>query len=248
MLNDRLLEEFIFGFHGYGNYAAKYWFVGIEEGIRNSKDPKKLEGKIREKLEKWHERRSQQLEDLRDFSLALGHKKNFDQRGSLNVAVWRAIIHVLLCIEGQEEPKKSDVREYQRIKLARKKDGDSCLLEMLPLPAANVKTFPPYHKISRISYLSSRRAYVERVMPERVIHLKSIISKHRPKVVVFYGKTYRDYQRQVADVEFSRRNGVKVGKNKDTLFLLIKHPNGKGVPNAYFDRIGKMIRRELNRL
>jgi hypothetical protein len=245
MLSDQILQEFMMRFYGYGNYHAKYWFVGTEEGIRKSKDPRKLEKKIRKKLGKWHDRGGQSLEDLRSFQLALDRDNDrFAEHAKLDVATWRAIIHVLLGIEGRE-PKKSEVRKYQSHRLARKNDAGSCLLELLPLPAANVRTFPAYHKISKIQCLTSRRAYVEQVMPERVLHLKSKIAQYRPKVVVLYGKTYRDYQKEVAGVEFSRRNGVKVGRNKDTLFLLIKHPNAKGVTNAYFDRIGKMIRREL---
>jgi hypothetical protein len=46
MSDDRLLERFIFRFYGYGNYDAKYWFVGMEEGIRKSKDSDKLENAI----------------------------------------------------------------------------------------------------------------------------------------------------------------------------------------------------------
>ncbi len=32
MLDDHLLQDFIDGFYGYGNYNAPYWFVGMEGG------------------------------------------------------------------------------------------------------------------------------------------------------------------------------------------------------------------------
>jgi hypothetical protein len=38
MLNDQLLEAFMRGFYGFGNYQAQYWFVGMEEGGGNTLD------------------------------------------------------------------------------------------------------------------------------------------------------------------------------------------------------------------
>ena len=32
MLNDRLLNDFISSFFGYGNYRGDCWFIGMEEG------------------------------------------------------------------------------------------------------------------------------------------------------------------------------------------------------------------------
>jgi hypothetical protein len=31
-LDESLLQEFMSNFYGYGNYAAPYWFIGMEEG------------------------------------------------------------------------------------------------------------------------------------------------------------------------------------------------------------------------
>ena len=31
-LDDRLLQAYMEGFYGFGNYAGAYWFVGMEEG------------------------------------------------------------------------------------------------------------------------------------------------------------------------------------------------------------------------
>jgi hypothetical protein len=38
MLNDQLLEAFMSGFYGFGNYQARYWFIGMEEGGGNKPD------------------------------------------------------------------------------------------------------------------------------------------------------------------------------------------------------------------
>src|SRR5438034_10377971 len=99
MLDDRLLEKFIFRFYGYGNYHAKYWFVGMEEGIRESED-RELEKKIDQKVKLWDKRGRKELEDLPVFLRKLGNK-HFDKPIALDVPTWKRIILVLLGIERQ---------------------------------------------------------------------------------------------------------------------------------------------------
>lgn len=250
MLKDALLEEYINGFYGYGSYDAKYWFIGTEEGIRKPKDPnKKLEDKIRKKLNMWHDLGGQELLDLRLFHLALDpNDDRFAEHAKLDVVAWRAVIHVLLCIGG-EKPKKRTVREYQSNKLARKAGTESSLLELLPLPSPGLRRWLELYvkHSSALPFLESRPKYVDHVMPDRVKQLRAQIEKNKPKLVLFYGMSYRKYQKKIAQVEFTRRYGVEIGRNDHTLFIITKHPNEPGVTNDYFDRTGKMIRKELER-
>jgi hypothetical protein len=64
VLDSELLESFFQTFAGYGNAAAPYWYVGMEEGGDST------EASLKRRLELWRERGSSTLEDLRDYHLS----------------------------------------------------------------------------------------------------------------------------------------------------------------------------------
>ncbi len=180
-----------------------------------------------------------------DFHCALGPNKHFDERAVLQ-PTWNKIIHVLLGITGQKH-KRAQVREYQRTQLARKR-GDSCLVELLPLPSPDRIGFLFDEYSKTIPFLESPDDYKEHVRPKRIVHLKRKIEKYRPKAVVFYGKRNWKYYHKIAGVKFrsTKIDGVKIGNNEDTFFVLTKHPNARGATNDDFYRIGKMIARDIS--
>jgi hypothetical protein len=249
MLNTRLLKAFIDGFYGYGNYDAKYWFVGMEESIGKS-NLQEIKKKIEKRLKVWKKRGRKELEDLRGFQLALKPEdKHFKKRNNHKVALqrtWRKLIRVLYGVEGKK-PNHDEMRKYQTSRLGRKK-GDSCLVELLPLPARN-RGHWPYNKLSRISWLENRGVYEKQVRPIRIKHLKRKVEKHKPKAVVLYGKANWKYYQEIAGVEFRSKeiDGIKVkyGKSKHTFFVLTLHPTASGVTNDYFCEIGRLISKNV---
>ncbi len=57
-----------------------------------------------------------------------------------------------------------------------------------------------------------------------------------------YGKGYEKHYQQIAGVEFRETfEGIEVGNNKSTLFVICNHPVAHGVTNEYFERIGQLI-------
>jgi hypothetical protein len=60
-LDDTLLEAFMTGFYGYGTWAAKYWFVGLEEGGGQTCD------EIARRIETWKKRKRPEIDDIREF-------------------------------------------------------------------------------------------------------------------------------------------------------------------------------------
>jgi hypothetical protein len=125
-LNGYPLSEFIENFYGYGNYDGDYWFIGKEEGGGNTLN------EIQERLSLWERRGKRELEDIADYHIALGDKRYFTHPFAIQ-STWNKLIRMVLAV--QQEPQTTDmVRTYQREKLGRL-DGDTCLLELLPLPS-----------------------------------------------------------------------------------------------------------------
>ncbi len=233
MLDDKLLEAFIKGFYGYGNYHAKYWFIGMEEGGGNKVS------EIAKRLEIWDKRGRGELEDVSEYHREIGLARFFGEHPKLQ-PTWNKIIRVVL---STENPVVSidDVREYQKSLLGKKR-GETCLLELLPLPSPNTRAWL-YGRNSKLSYLTDRETYREYVEHLRVAHLQSGIARYKPKVVTFYGLRYQEQWQKIAGIEFrsTKLNSASFNAKGQTLFILTKHPTAKGVTNEYFHQIGRLI-------
>jgi hypothetical protein len=139
------------------------------------------------------------------------------------------------CLEDKQHKKFSPGRP----------NGDSCLLEPLPLP-------PPftgkwlYSQHSHIEYLISRQRYSQSWTPFYSAHLRDKIQEHQPRVVVFYNFSYQDQWWEMAgvDLQYSEDGKFYTGREQNTLFLICKHPAVRGITNQYFEGFGKIIRQE----
>ena len=131
MLDDILLEKFIESFYGYGNYDSEFWFIGMEEGGGNS------ESEIQKRFDVWKKRGCFELEDVKEYhcALGMGMDRYFNDNSILEKA-WDKIIIILLGIEGRT-PSVENRKKYQKGVLGRK-NGDSCLIELLPLPSPGI--------------------------------------------------------------------------------------------------------------
>src|SRR5713226_7016665 len=94
MFDDQLLTAFINHFYGYGNYDAKYWFVGMEEGGGNDFT------EIVKRINAWDSRGRKELEDVAEYHKAIGITRLFDERPRLQTT-WNKMIRILLSAEGQ---------------------------------------------------------------------------------------------------------------------------------------------------
>lgn len=233
MLDDKLLQDFMQGFYGYGSYKALFWFIGMEEGGGGSQE------EINQRLANWNTRGHRELEDVADYHRAFGITRHWDEPVKLQ-PTWNKLIRVLMSIKSLE-PSPSDVKDYQRDHLGREND-ETCLLELMPLPSPGTSKWL-YGDISSLPHLANRRSYFEEVTPIRIWHIRSQIVSCYPPLVLFYGLGYMNYWQEIAGVVLEQQKiegmcGSLAGK---TLFVAVKHPAARGIGNEYFKEVGNWI-------
>ena len=234
MLNDQLLEAFMNGFYGFGNYQAQYWFVGMEEGGGNTLDA------ISRQLDIWDGWGRKELIDVAEYAREMNITRWYGERPKLQ-PTWKHLIRIFLTAEGKSVDAET-MRQYQK-NLWGTEEGNTCLLELLPLPAPSISSWL-YGEISTLPYLASRKTYREYVMPLRIAHLKNRIMQYQPKAVVLYGSGYDNYWKAIAGIESWEKSseGVSFAVNNSTIFIPSKHPVAHGATNEYFYSIGKLIK------
>ncbi len=242
MLDSSLLRDYIATFNGYGDYRAKYWFVGMEEGGGGTLE------EITRRFASWDRHGRGELSDL------ISHHEDSDlshftsSYGKLQTT-WSQLIRIVLASEGQ--PTDNDtVRAYQHSKLGRI-GGETCLLELMPLPCPDSGTWL-YGQYSSLPELRSRSEYMERYAASRTRRLRRRVEEYKPPVVVFYSLSYIKWWRQIAGVDLKPVliGGVKSfsGGNEHTGFVVVPQPayRMKGKGNDYYVQVGKAIAASLS--
>ena len=232
LMDDQLLNEFVQNFYGYGNYGGQFWFIGMEEGGGNSFS------EINTRLSAWANRGKKELEDVEEYHNDIGVTKWFNDKPKLQ-PTWNKLIRVLLSSSGKL-PTTEQVREYQKTLLG-KQLGDTCLLELLPLPSPSIGQWL-YAQCSQLPYLKDRETYKQECITSRIAHLKDRINQYKPKAVIFYGLSYQEYWKQIAGVDFYQSpEKIHAVRNESTLFVMAKHPAAQGVTSEYFHQVGQLI-------
>ena len=120
------------------------------------------------------------MEDLRSFHIAFGMLKFFLAPVVLQ-PTWNKLIRVVLSAnvgpvttELVRPVETKLVREYQQTLLGNA-DGETCLLELLPLPSPSTKDWF-YAKHSQLPQLATREAYKKHYMPLRAAHIAQLIA------------------------------------------------------------------------
>ena len=227
-------------FYGYGNPKGPYWFIGMEEGCGPDWDTD-----VRPRFEQWKDRGRKQTEHLRDFHLAIGVTKHWKRVNGRPVKVqftWRRLIETILAARGDVVTDES-VSEYQAAELGTL-DGQSCLLELLPLPSPNVKGFGYEHLANeQYPYFADRSLYREHIMEARIANLRRLIADNNPRHVVLYGKSY---QRKWNDLVMNSRWHVDAQVQRCRLFKsnvwLVPHPAAHKIPRGLFVALGEKMR------
>ncbi len=233
-----LLEGFTNQFYGYGNYEGDYWFVGMEEGGGSSF------ASVERRLNVWNERGRRELEDVAGYHVALGITSLFSERPKIQ-PTWGRLIRVVLAMKG-DLPTANQIRDYQRDCLGRM-DGDTCLLELLPLPSPSTRRWI-YGDHSQLPYLVDRDSYRRTLLDGRIKHLQQRIDQHCPKVILFYSFSYREHWQAIAGVDFLsvEEGAFYIGSNSLPVFVITKHPAATGLSNHYWHRVGHVIASKLD--
>lgn len=230
-----LVTKYAEAFLGYGNTRNDWWFVGLQEGIHDSAE---FERRIRQ----WEKRGCRALENLTAFHEAFcsleRYKKLFALDGTnATQDTWRGLIRVYLTAHqrGDGAIELEAIRKFQATELSDK----ALLLELYPFPAKRIAEteilLRPYFSAESIP---SRLETWRDVRAEKIA---SLIKQHKPKIVVFYGKTALAQWRTVvgdsdlAAGEPSRRKG-------GGWVIVMPHPVSREATNNCLDRIGRELR------
>lgn len=244
ILDSQLLENYMDTFYGYGDYEAAYWLIGMEEGGGSSFE------EVSRRLAKWESQGRGELLDLRPHHTG-GDLSHFVGSSGKLQPTWSQLIRIVLAAEGRPTDNER-VRDYQQSQLGRF-GGDTCLLELMPLPSPDAKKWL-YKEHSSLPQLHSRDTYTKHYAPLRAIHLQSRIREHKPAAVVFYSLSYVGWWKQIAGVELTPIliDGVKSlsGHNKRTYFVVVPQPAAqiKGKGNSYYVQVGRAIASSLQSL
>lgn len=232
MLDRVALKAYCESFYGYGDASAPHWFISMEEGGGSSEE------EIATRISAWEARGRRELEDLPDYHRAIGINKWSSDYPPLQ-KTWYASIRILLILAG-ESPDIERSRRFQRGDLGRN-IGNNRLSPLFPLPARSIDDWNYCAWVGDEQY-SNRASYRRHLEKLRTEHLRNGIETTKPRTVVFYGQSYRDYWRQIAGVTFERcRDDWEVGSNGSTQFVICRHPAAQGVANEYFNAIGRFL-------
>ncbi|MEH2255369.1 hypothetical protein [Nostoc sp.] len=238
--NDELLENRVNVFYGYGNYQGNYWFVGMEEAGEDFNG-------INSRINIWSNRGEKELDDVAEYHIDIGLGEIF-QLGAAIQPTWNKLIRIVLTAKGKENIAIEYISKYQINELGRK-DKETCLLELLPLPSPSLKHWI-YNQHSSLCFLSNRDTCKKYCLEKRINHISQRIKEHQPKAVVFYGIGFEYYWRRITEkitnVKFSQTSqGFLICRNSKTVFVIAKHPVAFGLKNEYFHNIGRAIAANL---
>jgi hypothetical protein len=220
-LTDAELEHLL-NFIGYGKLSASVWFLGMEEGGGG-------EANIRARL------KFRLVEDCAEAHKLLGIPE-FHTGYKIIQRTWRGMCYIMLRLEGKPVDRES-IRHYQADYLGRFQ-GTSLLCELLPIPKPSMHDWG-YEKL--IPQYSSRDGYYKIVKPRRIKYLRSLIIKHRPKVVIGYGKKYwQDYQKLFPSSIFLENGQFLVARDENLVVVLTDHFTAPAM-NGKFDEVVSII-------
>jgi hypothetical protein len=227
-----LIQERIKNFWGYGNLDSDIWFVGMEEG--HNKD--------NSLIERLKSTSGSQIFDIYDdMKYDKGHMHFFKENAPTQ-KTYRPLIYIRLFLQTGKEPTLEEIREYQIKKFGRK-ISDHAVLELMPLPSKSILKKDWLYGNTEILGLSSRKEYLSTYVPQRVLKLKELIKKHKPKLVLFYSKMYLDYWQQVADIPLEEviKNKLYIAKNHDTIYAVVPHATSFGMFKSDWKKISEKL-------
>jgi hypothetical protein len=229
MIERERLRAFMQGFYGYGTYSAPFWLIGIEEGGGASCD------EIERRLAAWEAHGRPAVDDLATFHEAA--KIAIDTASPQST--WGPLIQLVLTATNSPAT-PAVILEYQRTFLGRR-GGETCLLELLPLPKRNARDWR-YDLWTDLPELRNRAQYERSSIPHRSDSIIRALNENRPRVALFYGR--RKFWRQRLKLSGSFENpmydSATIGP---TTLILTDHPAAwSNDATLRFTQIGESLR------
>lgn len=209
-------------FIGYGSLTADVWFLGMEEAGGG-------EANIRTRLQ------FQVVEDNAKAHKLLGVTKLHWGKRVIQ-RTWRGMCYIMLRLENLE-PSRENIRNYQAEQLGRT-HGNTLLTELMPIPKPKVNHWG-YEDL--IPQYILREDYYRLVKPQRVNYLRQLVTKHKPPVVIGYGKSFWSFYKELfPNHNFQNEDIFEVAFNNGTLVILTGHFTARTM-NGKFDDIVSII-------
>lgn len=163
--------------------------------------------------------------------------------GAPTQSTYRKLIYLLLYLRSGKEPSLEDIREYQIHQFGRK-SSDHAVLELMPLPCKSIRKADWIYSAFGIEGLSSRKEYLATYKPMRVERLRTLIQKHKPKLVIFYSRIYGVDWQFVAVEPFTEviPGKLSIAKDDGTVYIIVPHSTAHGHSNADWRDIAEGIK------
>jgi hypothetical protein len=210
---DRLLRNYMNRFFGYGSWNAPYWFIGIEEA--DCGEP------ITDRLERWRRRDCSDLEDFAQFHENTQHCRFIGKKPAYQ-RTWGSLVKIFLSFKGVDWD-KATVLDFQGNTFARR-NKEVAAIDLFPLPSRSVNHWSYRTQFANVPFLKSRELYEHTLFPRRQRVLNRRIQQYKPKLVVFYSKTYSDLAEGVAGVNLAQSSCADCleGANAATFFFVCR--------------------------
>lgn len=122
----------------------------------------------------------------RDMARVPEHMRWFQLPAPPIQQTWKYPIALYLFLISGAPPSAEEVRVYQRDVLGDVGRRDSCVVELMPLPARSTSDTDWRYS----DLVGSRQEYLERYKPERVRQLRTLIETHSPRLLIFHSLKY----------------------------------------------------------
>ncbi len=237
MLPDDILAQYAHTFYGVGAWSARVWFIGLEETGGWT------EGELERRLAAWNQRGRRELEEAPTFFPASGNHQWYGPQAQLH-PTWRHLILLLFLARGEMDSVGA-LLNYQRTLLGTA-HGETCLAELLPLPAPNPRVWY-YNRWSRLAWLRDRPSYEANLAAQRASGLRSRLEHHRPGVVIFYSSSGQHFWSSIAGGEAQPAIEDKLLhlERNGTAFFVTRHPAGE--KDEYFREVGTFLHTHYGR-
>lgn len=232
-----LIQERIKNFWGYGNLDSEVWFVGMEEGYNETNEVL---------FERFKATAHKAVFDIYDdLKVDPGHVYWFEENAPTQ-STYRPLIYIHRFLQTGVEPTIEEIREYQIKKFGRK-TADHAVLELMPLPSKSIKESDWLYADSGVEGLSTRKEYLATYKSQRVRELHTLIQEHKPKLVLFYSRTYLSDWQQIVSVPFEEVTPKKlhIAKDHDTVYAVVPHATSFGMSKNDWRDIAERIRTSL---
>lgn len=176
-----------------------------------------------------------------DMRVDPGHMAWF-KNGAPTQPTYRKLIYLLLYLRSGKEPTIEDIREYQIHQFGRK-SSDHAVLELMPLPCKSIRKADWIYDAFGIEGLSSRKEYLATYKPLRVHLLRTLIKNHKPKLVIFYSRTYAEDWQSIVPTSFAEviSDKLSIAKDDSTVYASVPHSTAHGHSNADWKEIAEVI-------